>query len=111
MMVVESLVAFLFIVFAAALIYLLSRWAANKTPPSEGQSSMYACGEKMESKRLLVNVSLYKYLIYFVIIDSPALIAAFAALALEIINPIHLLIYLSIVLAANFLLLGGKEDA
>jgi NADH:ubiquinone oxidoreductase subunit 3 (subunit A) len=111
MMVGESLVAFLLIVFAATLIYLLSRWAANKTPPTEEQSSMYACGEKMESKRLLVNVSLYKYLIYFVIIDSPALIAAFAALALEIINPIHLLIYLGIVLAANFLLLGGKEDA
>jgi NADH:ubiquinone oxidoreductase subunit 3 (subunit A) len=111
MLVEESLVAFLIIMFVAILIYLISRRAANKTPHSEEQSSMYACGEKMESKRLLVNVSLYKYLIYFVIIDSPALIVAFAALALEIINSFHLLIYLGIVLAANFLLLGGKEDA
>jgi len=68
---------------------------------------MYACGEKVFSKRLLVNVTLYKYLIFFVIIDSPALILAFAALALEIINPFSLLIYLAIILAADLLLLGG----
>jgi len=59
------------------------------------------------SKRLLVNVTLYKYLIFFVIIDSPALILAFAALALEIISPLILLIYLGIILAADMLLLGG----
>lgn len=111
MIVGESLVAFLIILSVATLIYFFSQWAANKTPSSQEQISMYACGEKMESKRLLVNVSLYKYLIYFVIIDSPALIAAFAALALEMINPFHLLIYLGIVLAADFLLLGGIEDA
>jgi NADH:ubiquinone oxidoreductase subunit 3 (subunit A) len=68
---------------------------------------MYACGEKMFSKRLLVNVTLYKYLIFFVIIDSPALILAFAALALEMISPFILLIYLAIILAADLLLLGG----
>ena len=68
---------------------------------------MYACGEKVFSKRLLVNVTLYKYLIFFVIIDSPALILAFAALALEIISPFILLIYLGIILAADLLLLGG----
>ncbi len=68
---------------------------------------MYACGEKVFSKRLLVNVTLYKYLIFFVIIDSPALILAFAALALEIISPLILLIYLGIILAADMLLLGG----
>lgn len=111
MMVEESLVAFLIILIVSSVIYLSSRWLAYKTPPSEERNSMYACGEKMDSERLLVNVSLYKYLIYFVIIDSPALIAAFAALALEIINPFHLLIYLGIILAANFLLLGGIEDA
>ncbi len=111
MMIEESIVAFLIILAVSALIYLFSRWTAQKTSPSEERNSMYACGEKVDSKRLLVNVSLYKYLIYFVIIDSPALIAAFAALALEIINPFHLLIYLGIVLAANFLLLGGLEDA
>jgi NADH:ubiquinone oxidoreductase subunit 3 (subunit A) len=68
---------------------------------------MYACGEKVVTKRLLVNVTLYKYLIFFVIIDSPALILAFAALAIEMINPFSLLIYLGIILAADMLLLGG----
>ena len=111
MMVEESIVAFLIILTISVLIYLFSRWAALKASPSEERNSMYACGEKMTSTRLLVNVSLYKYLIYFVIIDSPALIAAFAALTLEIINPFHLLIYLGLILAADFLLLGGIEDA
>jgi NADH:ubiquinone oxidoreductase subunit 3 (subunit A) len=68
---------------------------------------MYACGEKVFSKKLLVNITLYKYLIFFVIIDSPALILAFAALALEMISPFILLIYLGIILAADLLLLGG----
>jgi len=79
----------------------------KKSPANEEKSAMYACGEKVFSKRLLVNVTLYKYLIFFVIIDSPALILAFAALALEIINPFSLLIYLGIILAADLLLLGG----
>jgi NADH:ubiquinone oxidoreductase subunit 3 (subunit A) len=79
----------------------------QKSSASEEKSSMYACGEKVFSKRLLVNVTLYKYLIFFVIIDSPALILAFAALALEMISPFILLIYLVIILAADLLLLGG----
>jgi NADH:ubiquinone oxidoreductase subunit 3 (subunit A) len=91
----------------SSLIYLFSRLLTQKTPASEEKSSMYACGEKVLSKRLLVNVTLYKYLIFFVIIDSPALILAFAALALEMISPFILLIYLGIILAADLLLLGG----
>ena len=106
-MLVESLVAFLIILIVSSLIYLSSRLLTQKTPASEEKSSMYACGEKVFSKRLLVNVTLYKYLIFFVIIDSPALILAFAALALEIISPFILLIYLGIILVADLLLLGG----
>lgn len=106
-MIVESLVAFLVILIVSSLIYLCSRLLSQKTSASEEKSSMYACGEKVFSKRLLVNVTLYKYLIFFVIIDSPALILAFAALALEIISPLILLIYLGIILAADMLLLGG----
>ena len=79
---IESIIAFLLVLFITSVIYVLS-------------------------KRLMVNVSLYKYLIFFVILDSPALILAFAALALEIISPFALLIYLGIILAADALLLGG----
>jgi NADH:ubiquinone oxidoreductase subunit 3 (subunit A) len=106
-LIVESLFAFLIILIVSSLIYLFSRLLTQKTSASEEKNSMYACGEKVFSKRLLVNVTLYKYLIFFVIIDSPALILAFAALALEMINPFSLLIYLAIILAADLLLLGG----
>lgn len=106
-MIVESLVAFLVILLVSSMIYLLSRRLTPKSPASEEKSAMYACGEKVFSKRLLVNVTLYKYLIFFVIIDSPALILGFAALALEIISPLILLIYLGMILAADLLLLGG----
>ena len=106
-MLVESLVAFLIILVLSALIYLSSRLLTQKSPASKEKSAMYACGERMPTKRLLVNVSLYKYLIFFVIIDSPALILAFAALAFEMISPFALLLYLGIIFAADMLLLGG----
>jgi len=105
---IEALVAFLLVLAISFLMYLFGRQLAYKTSNSKEKSSMYACGEKVASKKLLVNVTLYKYLIYFVIIDSPALILAFAALALEMINPLHLLIYLGMILAADLLLLGGS---
>ena len=107
-MLIESLIAFLIIVSLSSLLYMLSRLLTPKTSQSEVKSATYGCGEKVFTKRLLVNVSLYKYLIFFVIIDSPALILAFAALALEMINPFSLFIYLGIILAADFLLLGGN---
>jgi NADH:ubiquinone oxidoreductase subunit 3 (subunit A) len=106
-LIVEALVAFLVILLISSLIYLFSRRLIQNSPASDEKSAMYACGEKVFSKRLLVNVSLYKYLIFFVIIDSPALILAFAALALEMINPTILLIYVGMILAADLLLLGG----
>lgn len=106
-MLIESLVAFMIILVLSILIYLSSHLLTQKASASEEKNEMYACGEKVFSKRLLVNVTLYKYLIFFVIIDSPALILAFAALALEMINPFSLLIYLGIILAADLLLLGG----
>lgn len=108
-MLIESLIAFLIILALATLIYLGSKLLIPKSSESKEKTEMYACGEKVNSTRLLVNVTLYKYLIFFVIIDSPALLLAFAALALEIINPITLLIYLGMILAADFLLLGGTE--
>jgi len=108
---IEPIIAFLLILSISSVIYIITRRLVRKPLVSEEKSSMYACGEKLNSKKLLINVTLYKYLIYFVIIDSPALILAFAALALEMINPLHLLSYLIIVLAADFLLLGGEDNA
>jgi len=107
-MLFESLIAFLIILTLASLIYLGSKLLIPKSSDSKEKTEMYACGEKVVPTRLLVNVTLYKYLIFFVILDSPALILAFAALALEMINPFTLLIYLGIILAADLLLLGGN---
>jgi len=105
----EPLLAFLIIIAIAVLIYLLTGCLSPKTSISKEKNLMYACGEKINPTKLLVNVTLFRYLIYFVIIDSPALILAFAAISLEMISPIHLLIYLALVLVADFLLLGGHE--
>ena len=104
---VEIIIAFLLVLLCSLLTYILTGRLVQKPISNQEKSSMYACGEKVFPTRLLVNVSLYKYLIFFVILDSPALILAFGALALNVINPFSLLIYLGIILGADALLLGG----
>jgi NADH:ubiquinone oxidoreductase subunit 3 (subunit A) len=104
---IETIIAFFLVLFCSLLTYILSGRLVQKPIRNQEKSSMYACGEKVFPTRLLINVSLYKYLIFFVILDSPVLILAFGALALEVINPFSLLIYLGIILAADLLLLGG----
>jgi NADH:ubiquinone oxidoreductase subunit 3 (subunit A) len=68
---------------------------------------MYACGEKVLSQRLKISHTLYKYLIYFVIMDSSAVIVAFASLTTHGVNEFFLLAYLFTILASSLLLLGG----
>ena len=105
---IETIIAFLLVLLCSLIAYFVTGRLVQKTVNNKEKSSMYACGEKAVPTRLLVNVSLYKYLIFFVILDSPALILAFAAIALNVINPFSLLIYLGIILAADLLLLGGS---
>jgi len=104
---IESIVVFLLILGVSSAIYLLGRQWAPKPHKSEEKSAMYACGERMRPMRVKITVTLYKYLIYFVIIDSSVLIMAFAALALEMMNSFPLLLYLFTILTATLLLLGG----
>jgi NADH:ubiquinone oxidoreductase subunit 3 (subunit A) len=73
--------------------------------------SPYACGERAISRGMVFNVSLYKFLIYFAILDASVLLISFAALDAFIIDILpYLLVYLLIVLAAAILLFegGGK---
>jgi NADH:ubiquinone oxidoreductase subunit 3 (subunit A) len=71
----------------------------------------YACGEKVVFSSPKINISLYKYLIYFVIFDSAVLVLAFAAIAIASVNPLLVIIFLGIILASGFILLdGGKDD-
>ena len=109
-MLVESLIAFVLIIAASLLVYALGRRASPKPAQSENERSTYACGEKAPLQKLKINISLYKYLIYFVIFDSSVLLLAFAALLGQGTNVTLLILYLFIMFASSLLLLdGGKE--
>jgi NADH:ubiquinone oxidoreductase subunit 3 (subunit A) len=106
----ESAIAFILILAAASLIYALGRRAAPKPAQNENERSAYACGEKATFPKLRVNVSLYKYLIYFVIFDSSVLLLAFASSMIQGTNVPLLILYLFMMLASSLILLeGGKE--
>ena len=106
----EALIAFVLIFISALAIYALGKRSAPKTTISENAQSAYACGEKVSFFGLKINVSLYKYLIYFVIFDSSVLVLAFASLNLVGINPLLLILYLGIILAAGLVLVEGGKD-
>jgi NADH:ubiquinone oxidoreductase subunit 3 (subunit A) len=106
----EFAIAFILIFATSFLIYLFGRWLSPKSIQSESGQSTYACGEKAAFPRLKINVSLYKYLIYFVILDSSVLLVAFASLALRTTNMLLFMFYLFMVLVSGFLLLGGGDQ-
>jgi len=109
-MIVEALIAFVLIFISTFVIYTLGKRAAPKTAISENEQAAYACGEKVTFHGLKINVSLYKYLIYFVVFDSSVLVLAFASFALAGTNPLILILYLGIILAAGLVLLEGGKD-
>ncbi|HUK85308.1 MAG TPA: hypothetical protein VLU95_05560 [Candidatus Acidoferrum sp.] len=105
---IDALIAFILIFISTYAIYVIGKRSAPKTTISENEQGSYACGEKAAFPNIKINVSLYKYLIYFVIFDSAVLVVAFAALTNS--NPFFLILYLGIILAAGLVLLeGGKE--
>jgi NADH:ubiquinone oxidoreductase subunit 3 (subunit A) len=107
---VEAIIAFVLIFISTYAIYAFGKRAAPKTAISENEQAAYACGEKVSFQGLKINVSLYKYLIYFVIFDSSVLVLAFAAFAVIAVNPLLLILYLGIILAAGVVLLDGGKD-
>ena len=109
-MLVETLIAFILIFISTLVIYSLGKRSAPKTTINENEQASYACGEKVSFAGLRVNVSLYKYLIYFVIFDSSILLLAFASFAIAGTNPLLLILYLGIILAAGLVLLEGGKD-
>ncbi len=109
-MLVESLIAFLLIAAAAWVVYYVGRRAAPKPAQGENATLTYACGEKAPVQKQRITVSLSKYLIYFVILDSSILLLAFATLISQGANVPLLLLYLGILLASNLLLLEGGKD-
>lgn len=109
-MFVEAIVAFLLILSSALLIYVLGRHASPKPAQSRNELSEYACGEKAPIQRIKINVSLYRYLIYFAIFDSSVLLLAFSALSTGGVNVMLLILYLFIMLASSLILLEGGKD-
>lgn len=109
-MIVEALVAFVLIFIATFAIYIIGKKSAPKTNINENEQAAYACGEKVCFQGLKINVSLYKYLIYFVIFDASVLVLAYAAFALSAANPLLLILYLGILLAAGVVLVEGGKD-
>lgn len=109
-MILEMAIAFILIFIATLAIYSIGRRSAPKTTESENAQAPYGCGEKVTFPGLKINVSLYKYLIYFVIFDSAVLVLAFASFAMAGINPFLLILYLGIIFAAGIIIMeGGKE--
>lgn len=109
-MLVESAIAFLLILAAAFLVYQIGRRAAPKPVQTEGERSVYACGEKVAYPKLKLNVSLYKYLIYFVIIDSAVLLLAYASFTVHTMNTPLILLYLFMMLVSSIILFEGGKD-
>ncbi|MGD6808344.1 MAG: NADH-quinone oxidoreductase subunit A [Candidatus Bathyarchaeia archaeon] len=109
-MLIGAIIAFILIFISTYAIYAIGRHSAPKTKHGENEEMGYACGEKVFFRNPKINISLYKYIIYFVIFDSAVLLLAFASIAIAGLNPILLVLYLGIILASGFILLeGGKE--
>jgi NADH:ubiquinone oxidoreductase subunit 3 (subunit A) len=109
-MIEEAFLALILIFISSLAIYTIGKRSAPKTTISENAQSAYACGEKISFFGLKINVSLYKYLIYFVVFDSAVLVLAFAALTIAASNPFLLILYLGIILAAGLVLVEGAKD-
>jgi NADH:ubiquinone oxidoreductase subunit 3 (subunit A) len=88
---------------------MVGRRTSFKSKHSVDGQLTYACGEKTTPQRLTINISLYKYLTYFVAIDSSVLLLAFASSGLYGGNALLLAIYISIVATASFMLVKGRD--
>jgi len=107
---VGAIIAFILIFISTYAIYAIGRHSAPKSKHSENEEMAYACGEKAIFYGPKINVSLYRYIIYFVIFDSAVLLLAFASVAIASVNPLLLIVYLGIILASGFILLEGGKD-
>jgi NADH:ubiquinone oxidoreductase subunit 3 (subunit A) len=87
---------------------MLGRRVAPKPVQTEDQRTPYACGERITFPKLRVNVSLYKYLIYFIVLDSSVILIAFASF-MGAVNVPLVLVYLFMMLGAGLLLLDGGK--
>jgi len=110
-MLFELLIGFVSILSISLMVYLLALVKAPKSRKGAQHISVYACGEKVRLGRLFMNITFYRYLAYFVILDSSVIIAAFASLAFNMTILPFLLTYLGVILAAVLLLTEGDTGS
>ncbi len=108
-MVIELAIAFVLILAVSFLIYMFGRLFAARSTCSESGKFAYACGENVRFGKLKISMSHYKYLIYFVILDSSVLLVAFASWALRAANAFLFILYLFVVLLSAMLFLDGGD--
>lgn len=101
--------AFILVFIVSSLIYMVGRRLSPRSDGNEDSQSSYACGEKTVPFKARINVSLYKYLVYFVIVDSSVILIAFASLAMRAMNAFVFIIYLGILLVSGLLLVRGGD--
>lgn len=91
-------------------IYVFSVILSRKSFRNEPDKKMpYACGERLASLTSIVVITLYKYVIYFIILDSSLAILAFASMALNHSNIWFFSIYVLMLLISSLLLPRGEE--
>ena len=108
-MLAEMTVAFVLVLVASFIIYAVGRYLSPRSSHIENEKATYACGEEPVNQSFRINVSLYKYLVYFVVLDSSVFLAAFASLALSKTNVLLFVFYLLIILVSGALLIGGDQ--
>jgi NADH:ubiquinone oxidoreductase subunit 3 (subunit A) len=106
-MIYESLIALTLISIATVAIYTIGKRSAPKNVPNESQQASYACGENVPTQNSNIHVSLFKYLIYFVIFDTSVLMLAFGSLTFAVINPYIMIAFLVILLASALVVVEG----
>ena len=106
----ESTLALILIFVVSSLIYTMGRRAAPKPNQSENERLTYACGERAPIQKQRITVTLSKFLIYFVVLDSAVLLLAFATTITQGVNMSLLVLYLSLLLASSLILFEGGKD-
>jgi NADH:ubiquinone oxidoreductase subunit 3 (subunit A) len=105
----DVVLGFTLVLAASILIYVVGRKFSAKPTHSGNAESSYACGENFSSN-MKINVSLYRYLIYFVIIDSSVILVAFASIAVHATNILIFMVYLLVILLSSLLLVKEGDS-
>jgi NADH:ubiquinone oxidoreductase subunit 3 (subunit A) len=102
-------VAFALILGATSLLCVLGNRLAPKTQKREVARIQYSCGEEPFGIRQRIQASLYRYLVYFLVVDSSLLIVAFGVPDFAVVNPLPLILYLVLLLVSVLLFVDGSE--